>query len=362
MDPKTLGSIEPCEDNHVPYFMLERWCFAVNGRGVVLWADGVGLAPSRTSREKEPLDMSELRFDPRPRHSLSSSLGVAAALFVFAVVRASVALPGPIHGDAATTSGSTLTAEAIVERAIESQGARDLRDRLEDFSLFAAVRASFDGHETDTDIRQFYKAEQKFRMETKTSFSESESWQVKVYDGAQDLAWEQAEGRVRLHRGRSGHQDKEKIKSNLTELKRLLRYFFLSNLPGPGVTFEKLEDAEKDGIRAFVIERRVSEEVRKKAANVEFAQIRLFIEKESYRLVGVEIPPEVTAERKRLNVCFDGRVSNVLLNGKPAAESLWIPKFIRVFENDRRQSESQLLEVKINSGIEDEQFAPPSRR
>ncbi len=248
-------------------------------------------------------------------------------------------------------------ADKIIELAIDAQGARELKNELSDFALTAEIRVYIDGSQTETDVRQLYKVNDKFRREILDPMK-GKDWQIKGYNGDLDLAWEEAKGRVRKHTGRSGHQDKKKIKEDLADLKRLLRYFFLANLPGDGVTFSHLEDRDQAGLEAHVVERRVSDEICKKSPGVEFSRTTLFIEKETYRLLGVEIPAEVTAKGTKLNVCFWDRVKDVTLSGQPARGRIWIPLKVDIYENDLIQSKSHLMSIKINSGLEEKLFQP----
>jgi hypothetical protein len=264
-------------------------------------------------------------------------------LVVLLPVHRLVSMPGDLSG------------EEIVRLAIEAQGAEDLRKELRDFSLWAEVIVYHEGHQTDTDVKQFYRSDGRFRMDSLGGVDDRD-WQIKAYDRSTDVAWEKAGGRVVEHKGRAGHADREKIKADLVELERLLRYFFLGNLPGEGVSFSRRPDRENGGIVAHVVERTVAPEVVARNPEAEFDRVILFFDAASRQLLGVEIPAESRKAATRLNVCFWGRLRDVRRSGKALEDGPWIPSSVQIFENDLIKTRSTVLKVEVNSGLLTDDF------
>ncbi len=244
-------------------------------------------------------------------------------------------------------------ARAILERAIAAQNGEKLENAIVDIRGTFEVTTREDGHKLEADVVQAYLSKDRNEYYLSSVRDRTQRKTVtKGFDGRD--YWLRDGDRGRLLRARDDRADRTSIDREIDDLKRNLRFLFLANLKGDGITFAmapKHPEAPEstDGILRVAPDER---------------DVVLFFANETSHLVRVVMPE--AGEEPKVRIDFfpprrkaePKRCRKVYVEGE-LAEDLWVPRRVVIYEGDVEDPLHDFFfnEILINSSLEPATFA-----
>ncbi len=266
-----------------------------------------------------------------------------------------VALSSP---DSPPEGAASLSAGEILERAIVAQGGRAIGGPVQDVTIVAEAIVYKGDSRTTLDVTEHLKLDggrEKF-LQKMNVIGETDT--IRATDGT--VAWLKKGDRPTVLSRADFAKDLDELERDKDLLATCVRAFALENLKGEGVVFERLPDVTRDGLSSHRIRRIPGPSAAAHPAAAAGALDRpaiLYIETGTHRLLGVELE-EGGDDAPRRNICFWGVAKKVRIGGRPSSQ-LAVPWSIALYTRDGIESETYLIEVSINEGLEDSLFAKP---
>ena len=254
-----------------------------------------------------------------------------------------------------------LGAEAILEQAARAQRGAELAHQVTsvDLSLYLKIRDREKG-------RVEFQVERKFQLPDMiwtriTDTALSGTVQQTGYDGRQGWNHDEKKDQTILLEGPDFRKDLESLQNEMKTMRQLVDFFFLENLRPQLTDLERLPDqsSESGELRSLVVRGRGELDLRAGGP----AQVTLWIDADSFRLLGVRLVPDQRPETSE-QFCF--------WRHRPTPQGVVVPGSVKIYRNDEALPSEEIAlhtlegedggllnKISFNQKMDGAQFRPP---
>ncbi|MBI1853937.1 MAG: hypothetical protein HYR85_26670 [Planctomycetes bacterium] len=250
------------------------------------------------------------------------------------------------------------TAEQILDKVVERQGSKALPETIDDCRGELQVTVSSEGKRLEGEILQIYQRNASGdRLRTEyTDMMDKKEKTIRVANGSKFRGAHGNEPAVDFN-SRDFERDVKEIKEDLATLKLILKVFALRSPTATGtVKWTRLADQDGNGLHSFVLERTEPLE----------RTVRLYVSRDDYRLLGVELPPSDIDKRKQSFCLYEADPNNqgapVVLDsvtvGGHKISGLHLPRLVKLFIDDAPKESSTVFikSISLNGGVSADLF------